>query len=295
MFSYLHHKVRTTPWLGRAALKTIPNVKWHVNIEPIGAFSIRLREHRMFWLRPPLLHEDQMMSYLERLVRPGDVVYDVGANIGLYSRFLAQRFKAAHVYSFEPMESNCRLLAENVAIGGCASQVTIIHSAVGSEDGVTDFQVDDLTSNSGAMDVVTHGKASSSRAQYGLPPKTVQVKVTSLDTFVKQEGILKPQVIKIDIEGAEALALSGASRLLSEHKPHLLIELHGAEPARQVVQILWDHGYRCFGHLNVNGVNKYKEIVRDDLSSISERYSLPFVAASQTPQNLVDPIENSST
>lgn len=294
MLSRIHHKIRTTPWLGRLALGAIPDLKWHLRIDPIGRFAIRLREHRMFWLRPPLILEGFMLGSLSRLVQPGDVVYDVGANIGLYSRFLVQCFKASRVYAFEPMEENRRLLAENAAIAGCAAQVEIVPCAVGDQDGTEDFQIDDLTSNSGTLNAVTHGRASQSRSQYGLPPKTMQVKVTSLDTFVQQVGIAKPQVIKLDIEGAEALALRGANRLLAEHGPHLVIELHGADAARQVVQILWDHDYHCFGCLNENGRSRYKEVVPGDLCSISQRYSLHFLAASRIPLNLIEPIENFS-
>lgn len=293
VLGYLQHRIRSTPWLGRTLLRTIPNVKWSVHVEPIGNLSIRLREHRMFWLRPPLLHEGFMLSCLERLVRPGDVVYDVGANIGLYSRFLVQHFKASHVYSFEPMENNRRLLAENLAIGGCASQVTIVPCAVSDKDGVAEFQVDDLTSGTGALDAVTHGKPSQSRSQYGLPPKTERVKVASLDTFVKQEGVALPNVVKIDVEGAEAIALKGASRLLCEHGPHLIIELHGTEPTRQVLRFLWERDYRCFGYLIANGEKQYKEVVPGDSASILDRYSLHYVAAARTPNDLIHPIGES--
>src|SRR5579863_3672607 len=130
VYSRLHHLVRTTPWLGRIALKSIPDLKWHINVKPIGKMSIRLRQHRMYWLRPPLTSEVFMLGALKELVRKGDVVYDVGANIGLYSRFLIQYFEASRVYAFEPIEGNRRLLKENLELGGCTSQVSILPYAV---------------------------------------------------------------------------------------------------------------------------------------------------------------------
>jgi hypothetical protein len=60
-------------------------------------------------------------------------------------------------------------------VAGVRQRVEVISYAVGNEDGTAEFQVDDLTSNSGTLDVVTGGKPSASRVQYGLPPRTVRV------------------------------------------------------------------------------------------------------------------------
>lgn len=292
MFSRLHHKIRTTPWLGRFALKAIPNVKWHVNIDPIGKFYIRLRQHRMFWLRPPLIHEGFMLGSLQRLIRPGEVVYDVGANIGLYSRLILQCFKASHVYAFEPMPANLLLLKQNLAAAECSNRATIVPNAVGDQDGGADFQVDDLTSNSGSLDAVKHGAASESRSQYGLPPATTRVEVCRLDTLLEKGGIAKPDVIKIDIEGAEAMALAGARNLLITHRPRLVVELHGVEVSRQVLLTLWSLGYHCFGCIHRDDAGPYREIVPADLESIVDRYSLSYIAASHVADDLVRPIED---
>ena len=292
LLSYLHHKIRTTPWMGRAALRAIPNLKCHIKIEPIGRFAIRMREHRMFWLRPPLLHEGFMLGGLLRLVRPGDVVYDIGANIGLYTRFLIQSFQAKQVCAFEPMEHNRVLLAENLSIAGCAAQVTIIPSAVGDQEGTADFQVDDLNSGTGVLDAVTHGGASQARSQYGLPPVTVRVPISRLDRLIEARSLPFPDVIKIDVEGAEAMVLAGAKNVLLSREPRLVIELHGAEVTRQALQTLWDLGYHCFGYLSLGGTSTYREVRRADLGSIQDRYSLPYAVAARSLDRLTQPIED---
>ena len=290
MFSWLHHKVRTTPWLGRLALRAIPNWKWHLHIQPIGRFVIRLRQHRMFWLRPPLINEGLMLGSLQRLVRPGDAVYDIGANIGLYTRIFLQCFGAAHVFEFEPMESNRHLLAENLTISGLSAQVTILDCAVCHQDGPAGFQIDDLTSNTGALDAVTQGAACESRSQYGLPPATAQVAAARLDTLIVRRKLTPPAVMKIDVEGAEALVLHGAKRLLEEQKPRLVIELHGAEPARQTIEFLGSLGYCCFGWVHGRDARVYQEIHPADLETVTGRYMLPCIAASTVREDLVAPI-----
>ncbi len=292
MFSSFHKLVRNTPWLGRAVLRAIPDVKWNIKIEPIGKMAIRLRQHRLFWLRPPLLDDSYMFGALQRLVHKGDVVYDLGANIGLYSRFLAQCCVAARVYAFEPMAENRQLFEENIALGGCSSQITVLPYAVGNVDGTLDFQVDDLTSNSGTLDVVTGGRASQSRAQYGLPPRTVKVPTFRLDTLVQTGQIPVPNVIKIDIEGAEALALEGAGELLSRRVCRIALELHGADVARKVLKVLWRYGYHCYGLLLRDGERKHKRIGEEDLEAITQKYSLYRLLASPDPDELEAPIED---
>ena len=292
MLSYLHHKVRTTPWLGRLALKAIPDLKLQVNVKPVGKVAIRLRQHRMYWLRPPLAGEGFMLGTLQRLLHEGDVVYDIGANVGLYSRFLVQCFHASHVYAFEPMEGNRSLLNENLTIAGCTPKVTVVPCAVGDQDGTTEFQVDTLTSNSGTLDAVTHGKPSQSHRQYGLPPATVSVTVSRLDTLVESNQLPRPDMIKLDVEGAEALALDGARHVLLQHKPRLVIELHGANFARNVLEILWSLNYHCFGYLDTNGASTYKKLSPADLEYITAPYSLHFVAASTNQADLEQPIQD---
>jgi FkbM family methyltransferase len=289
--SGLKNYVRTSPWLGRIALRTIPDFRWQVSIKPLGEFQIRLRQNRSYWLRSPLSHEGFMLEALHRLVHPGDVVYDIGANIGLYSRFLVQMCRASEVYAFEPMSGNLSLLKRNLEIGGCTSTVVLMPIAVGSEDGTAKFQVDDISSATGVLDAVTKGQACRSRHQYGLPPICETVQVARLDTLLLDQKLTLPNVLKIDIEGAEAMALCGAVRLLRERRPRLVIELHGANAAREVLTILWGFGYHCFGYLETSGTLDYHEITQKHLPQITERYSLHFIAASCQEDELLHPID----
>ena len=294
MLSKLHHWVRTTPWLGRVALQTIPDLTWKVSVNRIGKMEIRLRRNRGFWLRSPLSNDGFMMGALTRLVRPGDVVYDIGANIGLYSRFLVQEFKASKVYAFEPMSENRPQLMRNLAVGGCTDKVVVLPFAVADEDGTAEFQLDTLSSNSGSLNAVTHGMASQSHVQYNLPPVSETVQVFRLDSLIADQNLLLPHVVKIDIEGAEALALRGARKLLRETKPHMIIELHGAEVAKEVLEVLWDCDYCCFGYLENSGGLIYKKLEPTDLASISGKYSLHFVAATAREETLRMAIETPS-
>lgn len=231
-----------------------------------------------------------MLAVLQRIVHKGDVAFDIGANIGLYSRFLVQRFQASQVYAFEPMPDNRDLLAENLKIGDCAAHVQILPYAVSNRDAVCEFQIDNLTSNSGTLDDVTGGKPSQSRHQYGLQPISIQVKAVRLDSLIEGNDLPKPDVMKIDVEGAEGLALEGAKSLLQQHSPRLIIELHSADCAVRVLHILWSLGYHCFGPLEKEGTVTYQQVTADDLRYVTGQYSLHFLAASRDLSDLAPPL-----
>jgi len=234
--------------LGLFALRLVPDVRHRIKVDTIGPFEIRLRRNRSFWIRSPLAAEAVMLGYLKHLTRPGDVVYDIGANVGLYARFLA-RFGAGQVMAFEPMSENIELLRANVALAGPdASRIRVLTLAVGDKDGNELLQVDDVMSATASLDRLNDGEASFGRKTYGLPPRTEAVRVAKLDTLIA-EGLPPPQVMKVDVEGAEGWVLEGAARTLAEHRPALAIELHGLDKAERVLGLLEQHGYLAFAHV----------------------------------------------
>src|SRR5947209_5185180 len=135
----LAYRLRTRPRLGRWALAMVPDWPWTVQIAGIGPLRIHLRRNRSFWLRNPLESESFPFSMLRQLVRAGDLVYDAGANLGLYSRFLITCLGVERVVAFEPVAENRALLACNLALGDVAARVTVLPFALGDEDGTAEF------------------------------------------------------------------------------------------------------------------------------------------------------------
>jgi FkbM family methyltransferase len=283
------YRLRTHPRLGRWALRMIPDVPWTLDIPGIGPFRVRLRRNRSLWLREPMESEAFPFAMLRRLVRPGDVVYDVGANLGLYARYLVATLSAGRVISFEPAEDNRALLARNLELGDIMPQVTVLPFALADEDGFAEFQVDDMQSASGTLSKVTGGKASVGRRNLELAPLTARVACRRLDTVVGEEGLPLPDVIKIDVEGAEALLLRGARAVLRERRPRLLIELHGAEVAREVLSLLDELGYACAGKVGA-GIDPsgYARVGAATVPRVAGLYDVHFVAASPDPADLPD-------
>ncbi len=176
------------------------------------------------------LHEPAVQRALPRLVRPGDVIYDVGAHLGFFSLVAARLAgPTGQVYSFEPHPGNAALIRELAALNRLEN-VNVVESAVADVVGELAFAVGDRPNRSRLA--VADGRVTPDSS----------VRVTTLDAFV--QGHPRPQVIKLDAERAEALVLAGAATVLrGPAPPTLLMELHTGELAESCRALLTEHGY----------------------------------------------------
>jgi FkbM family methyltransferase len=197
-------------------------------------FSLDLQTEKDYWLGA---YEPELQASLRELVHPGAIAYDIGANIGYISLMLVRRLGPdGRVFAFEALPDNVARLRENLALNGLEQRVTVIPGAVVEHPGAVSF----LVGPSGGM-----GKAegSAGRQEIAYPGK-ITVEGISLDEFVYHQGNPPPQVVKMDIEGGETLALPGMKRLLKDEHPLMLLELHGPEAARTAWTELQAAGYR---------------------------------------------------
>lgn len=174
--------------------------------------------------------EFEVALLMHEFVRPGWVVYDLGANIGIYSMLYSKLVgNTGKVVSFEPLPANLMDLKENLELNSCRN-VSIRSMAVGKVRTQCMFEIGQ---NNTEGKLVNDDLATSSR---------IAVEVETLDELVKT-GLPLPDLIKVDIEGGEADALEGAEQLISTRKPALFVELHTPEQDRRVGAFLSKHGY----------------------------------------------------
>jgi len=192
-----------------------------------------MQTEKDYWLGT---YEPELQAALHDLVRPGDTVYDVGANIGYVSLLLARAAgEAGRVYAFEALPDNVERLRSNLRLNGIQARVTVLPGAVTQASGPVRFYVH----ASGGM-----GKAAGSAGRTDEPYQAeISVPGLSLDEFVYAQGNPPPQAVKMDIEGGEVLALPGMRRVLAEARPVMLMELHGPECARTAWEALTAAGY----------------------------------------------------
>jgi FkbM family methyltransferase len=157
-------------------------------------------------------------------------VYDCGANVGYFSVILARLVgPTGRVFAFEPSPNSVECLSAAIALNGY-SHLTIVPKAVWSGTEALRFARGPQDKSLVSDHVEGVFGESSAADSY------VEISATSLDEFVYIEGNPPPDFIKVDIEGSEGKAIAGACRLLAEHRPSLLLEIHG-EPGREV----WEH------------------------------------------------------
>lgn len=189
-----------------------------------------------YWLGT---YEPELQHAIRELVAPGSVVYDVGANIGYFTLLLADAVGAdGHVYAFEALPKNLQRLQENITINNLDQRVIVVSCAIADQSGLVPF----LVGPSGGM-----GKLVGSAGREGLDyNESIEVPSISLDDYVYKKNHIPPNVIKIDIEGGEVLAMRGMPRLLAESSPVILMELHGLEAARITWDTLSNFGYLIY-------------------------------------------------
>jgi FkbM family methyltransferase len=159
-------------------------------------------------------------------ISPNDVVYDLGAQAGLYS-LLASRLVGPQgaVYSFEPLPRNVRFLKEHIALNGITN-IKIFELAISSTDGTARF-ADGASPLEGGL---------SERGRR-------DVRVARLDTLLSESQLRPPNAIKIDIEGGGLQACLGARKLLEIHKPVVFLAID-ADSDYECCDFLRTLGYR---------------------------------------------------
>ena len=171
-------------------------------------------------------YELEHQAVIREQVKPGMNVLDLGANAGFFS--LAFASLGARVWAFEPLAENVVNLMRHIRLNNLES-VSVIQAAVADRSGISGFEV---FSNNAVGKLVTHGN-------YCVP-------TVSLDGLMADGVIPRPDFVKMDIEGAEVVALQGSRKLLAERKTNWLISLHGREPdttREPVHSILREFGY----------------------------------------------------
>jgi FkbM family methyltransferase len=190
-------------------------------------------------------HEPRALAFCERILRPGDVVLDVGAHVGVFTLVSASRAgPTGTVHTFEPVPANYESLVENVRLNGFEN-VVLNRAAAGAEEGEIALGLPEVVPDSGPTSAMyTAGGAG----------RTVIAPAAVLDSYADSnlEGV-PIRLLKIDAEGSEPEVLAGFSRRLSTAPPDAivveinleLLDRHGYA-ADDVIAPLRAAGYRFF-------------------------------------------------
>lgn len=197
-----------------------------IDVTSIYGTKFRLRfpdDHGWEYLYTLGTVETGTSELCRQVLRPGDVVFDIGANIGWYTCLSANCVTTiGTVHAFEPVPWIYEKLVVNCTLNSCTSAVIMNKLAIGEDEGVME-----LFSFKGRP----HGETSAKLRDGLAVESSVVANVTNLDTYIKGLDGTDIALIKVDIEGAEWLLLNGAKQLLSSaHLPMWIFEM-GLETA----------------------------------------------------------------
>lgn len=174
-------------------------------------------------------YEHEKQDIVERLVRPGMIVFDIGANAGFFTLAFSRLVgSAGHVYAFEPLADNATNLVRHVLLNRIEN-VTVVQAAVAASVGMSGFSV---------------GKSNATGSMSDF--KGYLVPMVSIDDFCTVHHIPELAVMKIDVEGGEREVLQGAKQVLSRGKTLILLALHGRDLEKQCLSLLRELRYRLF-------------------------------------------------
>lgn len=198
-------------------------------------------------------YEKAELTSIKQFLNHDSIFIDIGANIGLYTLFASKIInKNGQIISFEPFSENFKSLAKNVSLNR-VSNVSLEKMAIGEKDGVIKLYYDENEKNSGMVSTISLEKGAQE-----------EVKLISLDSYLKNESFTKIDLIKIDIEGFEHSALLGMKSTLTRYHPTLLIEILNTDKSftNESIchQLLTDMGYNKYfidddGIISENKVN----------------------------------------
>jgi FkbM family methyltransferase len=213
---------------------------------------------RSLWLLNE--YEEAETSYYKRTIRSNDICLDVGANIGYFSLLMAKLAFAGEVHVFDPIQLNASMVKLNADLNS-VEHIRVNALAVGAEEGFVAFSV---STDSAYSSMHATGRVAES--------KEISVPVVTLDVYLKQAGIPRVDILKVDVEGAEGLVGDPQRRPRS-----VLLELYEANlrpfdtTTSQIIHRMISFGYEPF-------VLEGAALVPYQPSLLVSKYNVIFVA-----------------
>lgn len=189
-----------------------------------------------------------------KFAQKSEVIFDIGANTGVYSICSAISNKKAKIYSFEPFEINRTRLKYNLTLNSLNDSVNVFDSPLGDSEKEVEFTIPETDTICDALSVdATH---TNKYYKEFLTFKQIKVNQISLDYFIKENNIKTIDLMKIDVENYELNVLKGALKSLEHFSPIIFIESFvDDERARFFNKTIKDLGYNFYAMVDDRIIN----------------------------------------
>ncbi len=248
---------RTVLWLLRAALLCFGRRKRDrvlasiasslapaIRIPPSNSDSeikvICNSKQALYWAKNFHTHEPETLEWI-RSFQPGDVFWDIGANVGIYALFAASR-EGVQVLAFEPMTESFSSLQKNIYLNRKTDVIQGFCIAFSDTKSISRLVLSNISAGSDSHTFIRDGD----KAKTGGNNQSQYVLSMSIDDFVKEFRPAFPSHIKIDVDGPELEILSGAAETLRDVRlKTVLIEgdTEGGDRNKQIFSILEEAGF----------------------------------------------------
>lgn len=205
------------------------------------------------------LKEPGTIDWIKNTIKPGEIFYDIGSNIGIYTIYAAALVgENGRVYSFEPHSANFSRLLDNIEANNFQNRIIPCNLALNDKKGYFDFAYSTYESGSAHHQLVQVDESHLSPTDHEM--KELKYGVT-VDDLIESGGTVRPDHIKLDVDGNEVLILRGMERLLNSQKRPVSLQVELDEISRtEIVQFLKFHKYAVKErHYTAAGLRKIGE------------------------------------
>ncbi len=201
-------------------------------------------------------YEREELDMQFRIIQPEWNIIDIGANYGWYALQMAAQFPKNNIYSFEPIPHTFEQLNKNISLNNYRN-IQTNNIGLSESSGTFDFYFNPQLSVNASLANVSGSE----------DIQKIVCTVSTLDTEIEKLNII-PHFIKIDIEGAELLALKGGIETIEEHKPAFFLEMLRNWSAKfnyhpnDIINLLASKDYHCY-IINGNVLHETKEVTEE--------------------------------
>jgi len=207
-------------------------------------------ENQLFWLGANGWEGRSTNAWI-RLCKESEIIFDVGANTGLYSLIGSKANPKAVVYAFEPVDLIFKRLKENLQLNNL--QVQTFNIALADENGEGKIFAADTVSSTFDQASLNNKDKDGSRFMI--------IEMKRLDSFIQDQGIKQIDLMKIDVETFEPQVLKGMSHYLKKFAPTILIEILNNGVARDVESLVDGNNYEYYLIDEKNGLIRQENLM----------------------------------
>ncbi len=181
--------------------------------------TLKMRADLDEWIQQHIfftgLYDPGSINYMKSFLKEGDAFIDIGANVGCFALIGSRTVgKTGRVIAFEPVKSVFERFEYNISLNQLEN-ITAVNEAVSNQNEILKLYLA-KKENMGMSSIFRHDTESG---------ETQEVKASTLDAYIEKDEVPGIKLIKIDIEGAEILALEGMTSLISRYRPAFLVEV----------------------------------------------------------------------